>query len=169
MRDRRQNLGGVPLPWHLARLRSVYALCERHRCDDLRVAEEWGTFSEINGVLARYEGNLGWQRPRLHGVGFASGTNEIGFVRVNEDEDLLAAAVLATVTGWNGATGSVRLGKTKLAKAIKRLAPAEACREVDQSNPKIWREIHSWIWSGGYDRGGEPDRGFRRRSGVTQR
>jgi hypothetical protein len=74
----------------------------------------------------------GWERPVLHGVGFAEGADEVWFVRVNDREDLLAAAVLATVAGWRGATGSVRFGKKKLAQAIERLAPAEACREIDQ-------------------------------------
>ena len=74
------------------------------------------TVAEIGDALARFERNLGWERPTLHGVGFAEGTDEISFVRVNDREHLLAAAVLATVTGWRGTTGSVRLGKNKLAK-----------------------------------------------------
>jgi hypothetical protein len=118
------------------------------------VATAWQTPSEIGKALERYESNLGWQRPRLHGIGFAEGADEIGFVRVNDEEDLLAAAVLATVTGWHGSTGSVRLGKSRLAKATERLAPAEACQEFDQSNLRIWREIHGWSWSGEYVRGG---------------
>ena len=109
---------------------------------------------EIHEALARYEGNLGWHRPRSHGIGFARGMNEISFVRVNLDDDLLAAAVLATVADWHGTTGSVPLGKKKLAKAIKRLAPAEACQDVAQPSLRIWREIHGWHWTGDYVRGG---------------
>ncbi len=75
-------------------------------------------------------------------------------MRVNDDEDPLAAAVLAAVTGWRGGTGSVRLGRTKLAKAIQRLAPVEACKEADHSNLRVWRDIHGWSWDGDYVRGG---------------
>ncbi|UQU62303.1 hypothetical protein COUCH_25105 [Couchioplanes caeruleus] len=114
----------------------------------------WRTLAEISRAFERYESNLGWQRPRLHGIGFVEGADEISFVRVNDDEDVLAAAVLATVTGWHGSTGSVRLGKSKLAKAIKRLTPADACREADRANLRIWREIHGWSWIGEYVRGG---------------
>jgi hypothetical protein len=67
----------------------------------------------------------------------------------------LAAAVLATVTGWRGTTGSVRLGKNKLAKAIKLLAQAEACPEIEQPSLRIWREIHRWLWDRDYARGGQ--------------
>lgn len=133
---------------------NVAALLGSNVCDDLHVAPAWGTLPEISEALARYEGNLGWQRPTLHGIGFAEDMNEIRFVRVNEDDDLLAAAVLAMVAGWHGTTGSVRLGKKKLARAIKRLAPAEACQDVAQPNLRIWREIHGWLWIGGYVRGG---------------
>ncbi|MEU4218793.1 hypothetical protein [Actinoplanes sp. NPDC026623] len=118
------------------------------------MASAWQTLPEISSALERYESNLGWQRPKLHGIGFAEGTNEIRFERVNQAEDLLAAAVLATVTGWHGSTGSVRLGKSKLAKAVGRLAPAEACQEIDQPNLQIWRAMHGWSWEGKYVRGG---------------
>ncbi|GLY04269.1 hypothetical protein [Actinoplanes sp. NBRC 101535] len=114
------------------------------------MASVWRTSSEISEALARYESKLRWQRPRLHGIGFADEPDTIMFVRVNEDEDVLAAAVLAAVTGWHGTTGSVRLGKSKLAKAVKRLAPAEA----ERANLQIWREIHGWYWSGPHVRGG---------------
>jgi hypothetical protein len=119
------------------------------------MAAGWVTVAEIGDALARFERNLGWERPTLHGVGFAEGTDEISFVRVNDHEHLLAAAVLATVTGWRGATGSVRLGKNKLANAIERLAPAEACPEIEQPNLRIWREIHRWSWDRDYVRGGQ--------------
>jgi hypothetical protein len=115
----------------------------------------WTTVAEIDEALTRLERALGWARPILHGVGFATDTDEIGFVRVNDREQLLAAAVLATVTSWRGGTGSVRLGKSILAKAIKRLAPAEACPELDQPNLWVWREIHSWYWERDYVPGGQ--------------
>ncbi|MEU3457862.1 hypothetical protein ABZ671_30370, partial [Micromonospora sp. NPDC006766] len=130
-------------------------------CDALGMSQGWSTLREIEEALARFEQDLGWERPTLHGVGFTSrviehGLNgkvasvaaerEIGFVQVNAREDLLSAAVLATVTGWRAGSGSVRLGQAQLADAISLLAPAEACREVEHPNLRIWREIHGWEW-----------------------
>lgn len=119
------------------------------------MAAGWVTGAELGDALARLERGLGWERPTLHGLGFAEGTDGISFVRVNDREELLAAAVLAAATGWRGTTGSVRLGKTKLSNAIKRLAPAEACAELDQPNLRTWRDIHGWIWDGEYSPGGQ--------------
>lgn len=122
--------------------------------------QAWTTPSEISTALARFERQLDWQRPALHGMGFApsvySGDDEAGepvfvavegeieFVRVNDREHLLAAAALATVTGWRGGAGSVRLDQIQLGQAIDLLAPAEACREVPHPNLRVWREIQEW-------------------------
>jgi hypothetical protein len=35
------------------------------------MAAGWVTVAEIGDALARFERNLGWERPTLHGVGFA--------------------------------------------------------------------------------------------------
>ncbi|GIJ34974.1 hypothetical protein SAMN05216284_114113 [Micromonospora sediminimaris] len=125
------------------------------------MSQRWSTLREIEEALVRCEQDRGWERPVLHGIGFIPRVIEhgldgkiasvameweIGFVRVNAREDLLSAAVLATVTGWRGGSGSVRLGQAQLAEAIGMLAPAEACREVEHPNLRIWREIQGWEW-----------------------
>jgi hypothetical protein len=90
------------------------------------VVSSWRTLPEIIKALERYESNLDWQRPRLHGIGFAEGANEISFVRVNDDEDLLAAAVLATVTGWHHGPGSVKASSRKPSSASRPPRPARS-------------------------------------------
>jgi hypothetical protein len=72
----------------------------------------------------------------------------VAFVRVNDREDVLAAAVLATVAGWHGNAGSVRIREAQLAQAVELLAPAEACRELAQPNLAAWRDLAGWDWRG---------------------
>ncbi|MBE1487047.1 DUF3885 domain-containing protein [Plantactinospora soyae] len=136
------------------------------------MTQTWVTAEDIDEARARFERDLGWVRPVLHGIGFAPTTTggqdsdgepvagdgkpvvtevdgEIQFVRVNERAHVLPAAVLATVVGWHGSTGSVRLDRDQLAAAIELLAPAEARREVEHPNLRIWRDVHRWGWDGG--------------------
>ncbi|GIG85784.1 DUF3885 domain-containing protein [Plantactinospora endophytica] len=139
------------------------------------MAESWQTLDEIREARARFEAALKWTRPVLHGIGFApaesegrdgEGANgdgpdgggqavlgetgsEISFVRVNDGEALLSAAVLATVADWHGDTGWVRLDRDQLAAAIELLTPAEACREVPHPNLRVWRDVQRWSWDEG--------------------
>lgn len=129
------------------------------------MTQTWVTAEDIDEARARFERDLRWERPALHGIGFAPTTigghdsdgdpvatetdGEIQFVRVNERDHVLPAAILATVVGWHGATGSTRLDREQLAEAITLLAPAEARREVEHPNLRIWRDVHRWGWEGG--------------------
>ncbi|MFC6014896.1 hypothetical protein ACFP2T_01625 [Plantactinospora solaniradicis] len=129
------------------------------------MTQTWVTAEDIDEARARFERDLGWERPALHGIGFAATTTggqdsdgkpvvvevegEIQFVRVNERDHVLPAAVLATAVGWHGATGSVRVDRDQLAAAIALLAPAEARREVEHPNLRIWRDVYRWGWDGG--------------------
>ncbi|MGA8114887.1 MAG: hypothetical protein WCA46_14575 [Actinocatenispora sp.] len=122
----------------------------------------WTTPQAIDAALADFEHDLHWRRPALHGVGLVSVASapgptgacpddeeEIRFVRVDEGENLLAAAVLATVTGWQGQlAGTVRFDQAQLGRAIELLSPAEACRRVPQPHLAVWRDLRGWHLDG---------------------
>jgi hypothetical protein len=127
----------------------------------LSADDAWTTAKELEQALAGFESALGWRRPVLHGLAsvpsaivgedadgepvFGEVDGEIEFVRVNDGQDLLAAAVLATVTGWSGGSGSVRFGSDQLTQAIDLLAPSEGYAALPHANLRTWRDIRTWL------------------------
>lgn len=106
------------------------------------MSERWETVEEISAARRRFEESLpGWRRPAAYGVGRPGGADGIEFVRVNDGEHPLPAAVLATVCGYRSTTGSFRLSKAELSRAIDLLAPAEACTAYEHPNLWAWREL----------------------------
>ncbi|TWG22801.1 hypothetical protein FHX75_121337 [Micromonospora palomenae] len=117
------------------------------------MTQRWATLAEIGAARDRFERELRWRRPVLHGIGFPSvdlayprSPEDICFLRVNGAGNVLPAAVLATVVGWHGGTGSVRVTQEQLGRAIELLAPAEACTDVPHPNLAVWREVYGWSW-----------------------
>lgn len=105
------------------------------------MSERWETVEAISAARRRFEAALPhWRRPAAYGVGRPDGDG-VEFVRVNGEEHPLPAAVLATVCGYRGATGSFLLSRAELAWAVDLLAPAEACTAYDHPNLLAWRRL----------------------------
>lgn len=113
------------------------------------MSEHWETVEEIGAARRRFEAALpGWRRPAAYGVGRSDGADGIEFARVNGAEHPLPAAVLATVCGYRGVTGSFRLSRAELARAIDLLAPAEACTAYQHPNLAAWRKLRDGLHEG---------------------
>jgi 2,3,4,5-tetrahydropyridine-2-carboxylate N-succinyltransferase len=111
------------------------------------MSEEWRTKEEIYAALDAIESSLdGYERPAAHGLGVSTigpsgAVLDTRYSAVNCGEHLLAAAVLAEVTGYRSGTASVRLDAATLDAAIARLAPAEACPDFNHTNLRAWRTL----------------------------
>ncbi|MER7004514.1 hypothetical protein ABT297_15900 [Dactylosporangium sp. NPDC000555] len=64
-------------------------------------------------------------------------------MRVGSAENRLPAAVLATVCDHTGGSGSYRLGRDDLERAIRLLAPARACTDLEHPNLVAWQWLHA--------------------------
>ncbi len=105
---------------------------------------------QIDAKRAEFEQALGnsWRRPAAWAVAHEA-DGQILVNRVNVAEGYLPAAVLATVAGWPGLTGSVPLSAADLDAAIEMLAPAEACAELEHPNLRAWRYLREEIGDAG--------------------
>lgn len=107
--------------------------------EDRRVIEHWPTVEDITAARDRFEAALpGWRPPAAFGIA-RDGTDGPVFVRVGTAEHRLPAAVLATVCGHAGGSGSYRLGRDDLEQVIRLLTPAQACTDLEHPNLVAWQ------------------------------
>lgn len=108
------------------------------------MTERWETVDDIRNARLRFEAAIpGWRTPAAFGLGEIDENGRIDFFRVNTRDHALPAVVLATVCECRGETGSHRMTRDDLAKAIDLLAPAEACDAYQHPNLWAWQARHS--------------------------
>jgi hypothetical protein len=107
------------------------------------VTERWETVEAIIAARDRFEAAIpGWRPPAAFGIA-RDGADGPVLVRVGTAEHRLPAAVLATVCGHLGGSGSYRLGRDDLERAIRLLAPAQACTDLEHPNLVAWQWLHA--------------------------
>ena len=109
-------------------------------------AERWETREEVLAARLRYESAIpGWKCPRLYGVGVRRQREAIWFPFICHGDHPLPAVIMATLCGHRSGSASYELTVGQLDDAIKRLAPAEACKDWDHPNLAAWREIRTCL------------------------
>jgi hypothetical protein len=127
--------------------------------------EDWTTPEGIATARDRFEAALGWRRPGAYGIGcvetryagedgddepmYEEVPGEVTFMRVDAERHYLPAVILATVVGHRGGSGSYRMTRADLDRAVELLTPAEACKEYDHPNLQVWRTLQETLWSDG--------------------
>lgn len=110
--------------------------------------ETWATTDEIYAALDRFESAIdGWRRPAAYGLATRHG-DEISLARVNLNEHMLPAVILATVVGHSTGTKSYVLDEAALAEAIALLEPAGACPDFDHPNLLAMRRVRDHLPAG---------------------
>src|SRR5262249_5563626 len=61
----------------------------------------------------------------------------------------LPAVILATIVGYRGGSRSYRLGHRDIDRAVRLLAPAQACTAVEHPNLRVWRDVQQTLWDDG--------------------
>ena len=106
---------------------------------------DWSTLEGLHAVRESLAATIpGWTAPAVYavGIGPGAGSREVGFPYVNSDgRHQLPAVVLAKVLGHGGGTATYDLSADQLGEAVKTLAPAEACTEVEHPNLRAWRAL----------------------------
>jgi hypothetical protein len=111
--------------------------------DDGPMIERWATVEAITAARDRFEAAIpGWRPPAAFGIA-RDGAGGPVFTRFGTAEDRLPAAVLATVCGHRGGSGSHALGRDDLERAIRLLAPAQACTDLEHPNLVAWQWLHA--------------------------
>jgi hypothetical protein len=129
------------------------------------VIECWTTPEEITTVRDRLEAALGRQRPATYGIGYVDTRyvgedgddepmyeevpGEVTFMRIDAGQHHLPAVILGTVVGYRGGSGSYRMTRADLDRAIELLTPAKACKEYDHPDLRVWRTLQEMLWSDG--------------------
>lgn len=107
--------------------------------------ERWSTAEEIAAEHDRLAATLnGWYAPHAHGVGLipsdAAAPAAEHFQVVNVGPSSLPGVVMADVTGYRRGTASFAISRDDLARAVTKLAPAEAFSAHPHPNLWTWRD-----------------------------
>ncbi|MQM25845.1 hypothetical protein [Glycomyces albidus] len=114
------------------------------------LGETWETVEKISAARERLIADLpGWHLPAAYGIATVDGEGALAFARTNVGVHPLPAAVMATVLGHTGESGSYALDATSLGLMIRLLSPAEACTAYDHPNLAAWREVQKTVEAGG--------------------
>ncbi|SDD99093.1 hypothetical protein [Glycomyces harbinensis] len=114
------------------------------------LGDSWETVEKITAARERFiDGIPDWRLPAAYGVATVDGGSGIVFARANVGVHPLPAVVMATTLGHRSGSGSYFLDARTLSRAIRLLAPAEACTAYEHPNLATWREVHKTVEDGG--------------------
>jgi hypothetical protein len=106
------------------------------------LGDSWETVEKITAARERLIADIpGWRLPAAYGIATIEEDGQIRFARTNVGVHPLPAVVMATVLGHLTGSASYRLDEATLARAIRLLAPAEACTAYEHPNLATWREV----------------------------
>jgi hypothetical protein len=103
----------------------------------------WVTDDDLRAARERFAAGIpGYLEPAAYGVARVD-DGELSFGEINDvgSAHRLPAAVLASVCGYAGATGTFALTTEQMTEAARLLAPAEAAVHWDHPNLWSWQKL----------------------------
>ncbi|MCD0445610.1 hypothetical protein LO763_18550 [Glycomyces sp. A-F 0318] len=114
------------------------------------LGDTWETVEKITTARERLIAALpDWRLPAAYGFATVDAEDRVRFARTNIGVHPLPAVAMATVLGHRAGPASYRLDAETLARAIRLLAPAEACTAYEHPNLATWRELRKTVDGGG--------------------
>lgn len=114
------------------------------------LGDTWETVEKITAARERLIAGIpDWRLPAAYGFATVDADDQVRFARTNIGVHPLPAAVMATVLGHRAGSASYRLDADTLARAVRLLAPAEACTAYEHPNLATWRELEKTVADGG--------------------